>query len=201
MHRLLLPALLLVGCGSASLETADDGSAAVSDCSDVTSTRGGSGRTIEVAAHGCTAASADRLLALLEDDARLAEVAGPNGRLFTKYAAGAESGELDGGRSRSVKVTFNVDHKPSTTLLLTVTRGADGVVHAHFKNTKSIGFLVFTAIDAGNLDLEVTGTPRPGGLVLEASTTVVVNGGYENKVDALANVSPTVVRWIQDELR
>jgi hypothetical protein len=207
-----------LGCSAAPDSSDEAGEAAVSTCNAVdsvpttTQQTDDSGKlqstTISVKASGCidagtsTADVVDAIARVLQDDAMLANVAGPNGKMFASYRAKAATGSLDSkdGVSRLIDVTFNASKKPSTTVRVTLRKGAGGVLNISITNTTGVGVLFFTAVDPGGLDIELTAKPQDGVVRIGGTTTLVVKAGYENSIDGMDEMPKLVISWLRDQV-
>ena len=220
-RSLLLPLTLvagLVACSSEVNGNAENGAAAVTDCAQVRSTptqtkqTDDSGNvlstTMTVDANGCIAADTppaklvDALVALVEDDAKLARVSNASGKIFSKYNAHAPTGHIDdaAGISRTIDVTFNASKSPSTTIQVTLKKSSTGELSFRLVNTKGIGVFLFTAVATGGLDVRLTAKPTASGVTIGGRTTVVVQPGYEDNVTGMDELPSLVIHWLQDQI-
>lgn len=208
-----------LACSANVSGNSEDGtSATVTDCKTVHSTptrtqkKNDSGdvesTTMSIEAAGCIADQAggaavvNGLVSIINDNAKLAAISGEKGKIFSKWNAHAPTGQIDGpsGQSRTIDVTFNADHSPSTTLKVTLKKSANGELSFALTNTKGIGVLFFTAVDAGGLDVRLTAKPNDGGVTIGGTTKIVANAGYEDNLKDLNDLPSLVIHWLQDEI-
>lgn len=147
-----------------------------------------------------------RVVTLLGDTAHIGKVLGADGEpVFAKFTPGPPSGTLGGanGIVQDVDVTLSMFSSPSSRLRITRKLGADGVYSLHITNVTpfkaSVAFIPVTAIDAGNLTLDVQMKQEANGLGVTGGGSVQLDVMQDQAAGASGLVND-LFSWLKTEL-
>lgn len=145
-----------------------------------------------------------RLVTVLGDTAHIGKVIGADGKpVFAKFTPAQPSGTLATGIVQDVDVTLSMFASPSSRLRITRKLGADGLYALHITNVTpfkaSIAFIPITAIDPGNLTLDVQMKQEANGLSVTGGGSVQLDMMQDQAAGASGLVHD-LFTWLTTEL-
>ncbi len=214
----LLVALLSIGCASVAEEATGSSGEALSELTisacetPILKTKAGAPGSAITTISGCVVGRAGesgkdvigRAATTLGDTARIGRVKAPSGTaIFSAFTPGPATGTLATGIVQEVDVTLDMFGSPSSKLRVTRKLGADGGYSLKITNltpfTARIAFIPVTAINAGDLTLDVQMKPETNGLTVNGNGNVQLQL-MQDEAAAGSEIVRDLFNWLTTEL-